>query len=214
MKRLLRCKRTFIYLPDIYWASALCQAYVVPPLGTYLSMKTHTSCPNGSLQSVWRKMNKIVTHIIANAVAVIKAVKERFKVLWDHLLELGLGQWSLRKWHWTWHLKHGFVNKYYVQLCWSHFYFSYKTGSRERLECRVCVGEGHETRLERWAGTRSWKALHTILGNFVLSWGWWILWTTEGLEARLRETSSNLYFRRVSLRKLTVEDWLEKARLH
>ena len=121
---------------------------------------------------------------------------------------------SLRKWHWTWHLKHGFVNKYYVQLCWSHFYSSYKTGSRERLECRVCVGEGHETRLERWAGTRSWKALHTILGNFVLSWGWWILWTTEGLEARLRETSSNLYFRRVSLRKLTVEDWLEKARLH
>lgn len=27
--------------------------------------------------------------------------------------------------------------------------------------------EGKETRLERWAGTRSWKALPAILGNLV-----------------------------------------------
>lgn len=65
-------------------------------------------------------------------------------------------------------------------------------------------GEGQEMRLQRWAGTRSWKALRTILGNFVLSWGWWILWTNHWRicwSQGLGETSSNLYFRRVVLRK-------------
>lgn len=47
--------------------------------------------------------------------------------------------------------------------------FLYNIGSWEWLECRVCVGKGQEMRLQRWAGTRSWKALRTILGNFVLS---------------------------------------------
>lgn len=52
-------------------------------------------------------------------------------------------------------------------LLTKHRFMGFSPGSTEWLECRVCVGEGKEMRLESGAGARSWKALHSILGNLV-----------------------------------------------